>query len=463
MGQTARMPRLMPRLTAVLAAAAAGAIAISGALPTNAAPYPEPAGPAVPELAKAFESASTMYDVPRELLVGIAYAESHLDGHEGKPSQANGYGVMHLASNPTNPTMSEASKLTGLPVEKLAKESAANVQGAAAVLDSYADKAGLVGSARQDLAKWYSVVAQYSHSADGPTARLYTDEVYRIIGLGVGAAGVSTAPKQVTPDRGKYAKVAPLGTRTPASIAAADYPGAIWNAASTSNYRVGRTAAISTIVVHVTQGSYAGTISWFKNPSSQVSAHYVVRSSDGQVTQMVAEKDTAWHARDANPYSVGIEHEGFVDQPSWFTDAMYRASAALTRNIADRRGIPKDRAHIRGHNEMPDNNHSDPGPNWNWNYYMQLVNGGNPNPPTYNFTTYGSGVRVRSDAKLTASIVTTLPGPTQVFVTCQKQGDTVTAEGTTNNWWAKLRDQGGYMTNIYIDYPAAKLPGVPDC
>ncbi|GAB2612605.1 N-acetylmuramoyl-L-alanine amidase [Kribbella endophytica] len=449
------MSHRVPRLVAVLAA---GALAFS-ALPSNAATPVETGSTST--LSEAFKAAATQYDVPRELLVGIGYAESHLDGHDGQPSQANGYGVMHLASNPSNPTMSEAAKLTGLPVEKLAKD--ANVQGAAAVLDAYADKAGLQGQTRRDIGKWYEVVAQYSHSADGPTARLYTDEVYRIIGLGVGAEGVSTQPVKVTPDRGKYANVAPLGTRTPASILAADYPGAIWNAASSSNYRVGRTSAISTIVIHVTQGSYAGTISWFKNASAQVSAHYVVRSSDGQITQMVAEKDTAWHARSANPYSIGIEHEGFVDQPSWFTDAMYRASAALTKNIAERRGIPKTRTYIKGHSEMPDNDHTDPGPNWNWTYYMQLVNGGNPNPPTYNFTTYGSGVRVRSDAKLTASIVTTLPGPTQVFVTCQKQGDTVNAEGTSNNWWSKLRDQGGYMSNIYIDHPAAQLPGVPVC
>jgi len=459
MGKTARVPRM----TALLAAAAAGAIALSGALPGNATPAPEATGSAVPgDLAKAFETAATTYDVPREVLVGVGYAESHLDGHNGQPSQSNGYGLMHLVSNPLNPTMSEAAKLTGLPVEKLAKDSAANITGAAAVLDSYADQAGLSGEARKDLAKWYPVIAKYSHSADAPTGRLYTDEVYRIIGAGVGAAGVRTEPKRVTPDRGAYAKVAPLGTRTPASIQAVDYPGAIWNAASTANYRAGRSAAISTIVIHVTQGSYAGTISWFKNPESQVSAHYVIRSSDGQVTQMVAEKDTAWHVRSANPYTIGLEHEGFVSQPSWFTDAMYRSSAAVTRNIADRRGIPKDRAHIRGHNEIPGNDHTDPGPHWNWTYYMQLVNG-NPNPPTYNFTTYGSGVRVRSDAKLSASIVTTLPGPTQVFVTCQKQGDMVTAEGTSNNWWSKLRDQGGYMTNIYIDHPAAQLPGVPIC
>jgi hypothetical protein len=449
----------MSRLSALLATAAAGTLALS-ALPSSAAEPVEPTATGS-EFATAFDTAAAKYDVPKEVLVGVGYAESHLDGHNGLPSQANGYGVMHLVSNNKNPTMSQASKLTGLPVEKLAKDTASNILGAAAVLDSYADAAKLTN--RSDLGEWYEVIAKYSHSADGPTGRLYTDEVYRIIGQGVNAAGVTTEPKKVTPDRGAYAKVAPLGTRTPTSVAAVDYPGAIWNAASTSNYRVGRTAAISTIVIHVTQGSYAGTISWFKNPSAQVSAHYVIRSSDGQVTQMVAEKDTAWHVRSANPYTIGIEHEGWVDQPSWFTDAMYRSSAAVTRNIADRRGIPKDRAHIKGHNEIPGNDHTDPGPHWNWNYYMELVNGGNPNPPTYNFTTYGSGVRVRSAPSLSASIVTTLPGPTQVYVVCQVEGDPVTAEGTTNAWWSKLRDQNGYMTNIYIDHPDPKLPGVPEC
>lgn len=80
-----------------------------------------------------------------------------------------------------------------------------------------------------------------------------------------------------------------------------------------------------------------------------------------------------------------------------------------------------------------------------------------------NFTTWGSGVNVREDAYLDSPVVTTLPGPTPVYVECQKQGDTVNAEGYTNNWWSKLRDQGGFMSNIYIDHPAAQLPGVPTC
>ncbi|ALC20247.1 peptidoglycan DD-metalloendopeptidase family protein [Streptomyces pristinaespiralis] len=79
------------------------------------------------------------------------------------------------------------------------------------------------------------------------------------------------------------------------------------------------------------------------------------------------------------------------------------------------------------------------------------------------FNTWGSGVNVRADARLSAPVVTTLAGPTAVRVLCQKQGDTVNAEGYTNNWWSKLRDQNGFISNIYIDHPDAVLPGVPLC
>jgi peptidoglycan hydrolase-like protein with peptidoglycan-binding domain len=54
---------------------------------------------------------------------------------------------------------------------------------------------------------------------------------------------------------------------------------------------------------------------------------------------------------------------------------MYRSSAALTAYLCNRYSIPKDRAHIVGHSEVPGNDHTDPGPNWNWTYYMQLVGG----------------------------------------------------------------------------------------
>ncbi|MEH0971511.1 hypothetical protein V6U77_10295 [Micromonospora sp. CPCC 205546] len=56
-----------------------------------------------------------------------------------------------------------------------------------------------------------------------------------------------------------------------------------------------------------------------------------------------------------------------------------------------------------------------------------------------------------------------LAGPTLVNVTCQKQGDTVYAEGYVNNWWSRLRDQNGFISNIFINHPAQQLPGVPIC
>ena len=50
-----------------------------------------------------------------------------------------------------------------------------------------------------------------------------------------------------------------------------------------------------------------GTRAWFKNPVSEVSAHYVVE--DGTVVQMVQDGDTAWHAgsRYWNERTIGIE------------------------------------------------------------------------------------------------------------------------------------------------------------
>ncbi|MBB4942016.1 hypothetical protein FHR32_006402 [Streptosporangium album] len=350
---------------------------------------PASAAPADP-LADSFAQAAATYEVPRDLLITLGYAETHLDGHKGEPSASGGYGVMHLVSNPTVHALEQAAKLTGQPVSALKADDAANIAGGAAVLRAYADELGLDATARKDAGKWYSAVARYGNASSPEVARLYADTVYDLLAKGVKAAtpsgAVTVAPQAIAPDRGAYAKARDLDNTLAA--AAVDYPGAHWAAASSSNYAVSNrptSNVIDRIVIHVTQGSYAGTISWFQNPAAQVSAHYVVRSSDGDITQMVREKDRAWHAGNYNSRSVGIEHEGYVDNASWFTDAMYRASAALTRNIADRYGIPKDRAHIVGHVEVPGADHTDPGPNWNWTTYMQYVggsSGGGTNPYT---------------------------------------------------------------------------------
>lgn len=153
------------------------------------------------------------------------------------------------------------------------------------------------------------------------------------------------------------------------------YPPLRWYPANAANFETGRGGtAIQYIVIHATDGSYDGALSWFRDPTSQLSAHYVIRASDGLVTQTVAEADTAFHSRGFNWQSIGIEHEYDARTGVGYADAEYRASATLVCAIARRYAIPTDRAHIIGHNEVPNTDHRDPGPSWDWTYYMSLVN-----------------------------------------------------------------------------------------
>lgn len=202
------------------------------------------------------------------------------------------------------------------------------------------------------------------------------------------------------------------------AIASTDYPPAIWNPAASCNYSA-RTASISHVTVHTTQGSYAGSISWFQNCSAGVSAHYIIRSSDGQVTQMVREASKAWHVGNSNGYTVGIEHEGYVSNPTaWYTSAMYNASAALTRDILASRALPQkvytgasgwnavpadSLYNVKGHVNYAGQSHTDPGSGWDWARYKTLVangstgGGGSTTTLTWPVVQYGnSGERVRT-------------------------------------------------------------------
>jgi N-acetyl-anhydromuramyl-L-alanine amidase AmpD len=152
------------------------------------------------------------------------------------------------------------------------------------------------------------------------------------------------------------------------------YPPIDYIPASRANYDAGRTSAIVAIVIHETEGTWISAANWFQNPRSRVSAHYLVRAWDGGIMQFVGEGDTAYHARAANPWSIGIEHEYSRRYGIPHTVTQYRSSAQLVCAIARRYGIPTDRRHIIGHNEVPGSDHSDPGPTWNWSYYMSLVN-----------------------------------------------------------------------------------------
>jgi len=90
---------------------------------------------------------------------------------------------------------------------------------------------------------------------------------------------------------------------------------------------------------------------------------------------MVDDSDRAWHDACFNSQTIGIEHEGFVTEPElWYTETMYLASARLAAHLARTYNIPVDREHFFGHGDAPDcSTHTDPGPGWDWNHFMNLV------------------------------------------------------------------------------------------
>jgi hypothetical protein len=302
-----------------------------------------------------FREAESMTGVPAAILAAVSYGETRLrfvdaDDHaHGAPA----IGLMALSQGGARDA-ARAAELAGVSESAVYSDPRANVLAGAALI---ADLAG-------DAHDWRAALAAYGADVDQYLARgfrgLDADKRWLVL---------SARPLPGDPGDGIGSSRHALG-----------FPGAIWNPAYSGNYQAASRGAaqINYVVIHTTQGSYGGTISWFKNASSNVSSQYVVRSSDGERTQMVDDSDIAWHDACFNSESIGIEHEGFVADPDvWYTEAMYMASAELTAWLCDQYGIPKDRAHIFGHGEAPDcSDHTDPGSGWNWAHYMELVQGG---------------------------------------------------------------------------------------
>lgn len=155
------------------------------------------------------------------------------------------------------------------------------------------------------------------------------------------------------------------------------------------------------IVCHIADGTYNGTISWEKNPSSQISSHYVLGKA-GQVAQLVSLTEAAWtqglksnqyasaklavvRDRKVNPnlYCISVECEGYwKDTKGKLEPAALNALAELIQHIRSEvkriygTTIPIDRQHIVGHFEInPINKPHCPGENFQWDELMRKLNG----------------------------------------------------------------------------------------
>ncbi|MGY5008580.1 N-acetylmuramoyl-L-alanine amidase [Streptomyces sp. 900105755] len=407
-GDAASRRRRPVLLTAVAALAVAGGAAV---------PVPALADGGTADsattLQQEFAAAADAYHVPRQVLLAVAYEESAWDTHAGQHSTDGGFGPMHLtdvtpammaggdagavgrgdvaklAAQPALHTVQAAAKLTGLSVEELRTEPAANIRGGAALLASYQE--AVAGSRSADPGNWYGAVARYSQAGERQGAAAFAGRVFAAIEKGVSRTTADGEQVRLAADSDVVARsgqlkaldlksAATTDTECPATVACTFVPAAASNG-QVSN-RPANGIRIDSIVIHDTESSYDAAVNFFTQPGGSA-AHYVMRSSDGAVTQMVPTKDLAFHAGNysTNMHSIGIEHEGYAAHgATWYTEAQYEATADLVKYLAERFGIPLDRQHIIGHDNVagPKSSlvsgmHWDPGPSWDWNHLMSLL------------------------------------------------------------------------------------------
>ncbi|MFD5322820.1 N-acetylmuramoyl-L-alanine amidase [Streptomyces sp. NPDC127092] len=443
-------------------------------VPSAGAGEPEPGS-----LQRQFAVAAERHRVPQSVLLAVSYLQSRWDAHGGAPSVTGGYGPMHLtdavtalASAPHHSdgtedargdgaraprlaaeaapppaeslparlrTLERAAGLTGRSAEELRTDTAANIDGGAALLAEAQRAAGLPASA--DPADWYGAVARYSGADDSATAAAYANDVFDVIRTGgsrvtdSGQLVTLPADPSVAPATGQ---VAALGLRAPerGPVECPESVACEWVPAPYEEFGDGDygnhdkadrpvSQSVDYIVIHDTEADWKTTLKLVTDPT-YVSWQYSLRSSDGHVAQHLALKDVGWHAGNwfVNAKSVGLEHEGFLTSPdSWYTEAMYRSSARLVRYLAKRFGIPLDRQHVLGHDNVPGTTastikgmHTDPGPYWDWAHYFRLL--GRPLTPS---------------AGPDAGVVTIRPDYTShrpVYTGCVKAGEACAPHGS---------------------------------
>ena len=131
--------------------------------------------------------------------------------------------------------------------------------------------------------------------------------------------------------------------------------------------RGGQRSVTTRIVLHLMDGTLAGTDAWFQavdkqgEPVAKASAHFGI-GKKGEIHQYVPLDCVAWHAgRVADPsvklppgnpnyYSIGIEHEGRAKEH--LPLELYIASARLLRALAAKYQIPLDSEHVLLHREI---------------------------------------------------------------------------------------------------------------
>src|SRR5438046_97679 len=264
------------------------------------------------------QSASQARGVPLPVIEATAYVNTRWEWIDS-PAIDGGIGPMKVLPA----QMAQASSLSGRTQAQIKGDLASNLDAGAALM-AHNHTTGT------DLASWQSAVS----TTQGPVV---AREIFNVIRTGASRTtstgeDITLAPQAASTQGGASSVNAPDVTAGGTATASPDFPSASWVPASSSNFTVSNrehTYPINMIVIHDIEGSAGSAIQAFQDPSRAASAHYVV-DYNGSITQMVLEKDVAWHAGnwDYNTRAIGIEHAGFASQ-NLFTQAEYNQSAYL--------------------------------------------------------------------------------------------------------------------------------------
>ena len=328
--------------------------------------------PDVSAVEDAIEDAASEFGVPLPILQGIAHTESRWEHHPTRIATGGRQGLFQLTEDRRDfgAELLEVSELS------VRRDLVTHARAFAALLDFHRPEVDQSWMAFTDIGLWRDAII-FALDLPDDFADRYVDRLFMLLAKGVIDRLPSGEPIGFGPSPidGEH-----LGLWSETTERNSDYWLAVWNPTSCNYTNANRQVGdVDAVIIHTVQGSYAGCISWFHNCSAQVSAHYVV-STAGEITQIVDEIDIGWHVSCWNGFTIGIEHEGYAEDPAtWYTDAMYNASAALTADILTDWNLPADRNHVMGHVEIDpqcnQNAHWDPGPGWDWDYYMSLVTG----------------------------------------------------------------------------------------
>jgi len=319
----------------------------------------------VGQLGQALFAAAHEADVAEPLLYAITSIEDGFDEPLHRSPDPNAEapqaGPFHLRHGKLD-SLEAAARIAGVSELALREDTALAARAGAKLLAEVLARHGasvpFAAVAAPDSVEWASVKAALAEWSGYSDSWHQSDYATRVLGvLARGGEYRNEQGELFTFDAMPVPPALLVGEPKPVELLAlvAELEGAElfpMNPNVTGKFLAGRDGySVDTLIVHDTEGGWEGAVSTFQNQGS-TSVHYLI-GKDGRLAQFMPEADTGYHCgnRIYNRRSIGVEHVGFAHLP--FPEAQYAKSAIVFAKLAAKYGIPTDRSHIIGHDQVP--------------------------------------------------------------------------------------------------------------